>query len=435
MTKALRKEHSFKKRTTLFTRILVRLCIPLFFLGAIFTALQLTTQINALNEYYKIQSQFVFTGIRTVLLKKLKNNGLSDVRGAENAVKEAKRRYQVESINIFDVTNEEPLTTAFDGTWSEYDLQAIGTSLQKLKNQNPYHVKVNQETNSLAAYIPLVVDGHPTLVARVNFSLASVYEALATSAWILVIMLFFIVLTGFIIGRGLAKSIIKPILSLNKAAGEIMKGKLGRKVYVETGDEIEQLAYTFNHMSDTLKDMKVKAEDANPLTQLPGNQGIFRVINDRLHERQKIVLYHVDLDRFKLFNDHFGLARGDEVIKKTADVLKMAVKESGCGDDFIGHQGGDDFVLVTRPNKAEELGKKICTLFDKHVREAVYRKADIQKGYTMQLDRRRMAETGEKITRKFPLISISVAGISNAKKDISDYFASMSALTAVKKRM
>lgn len=434
MNKEVRKNHAFRKRTTLFTRILVRLCIPLFFLGAIFAALQLTTQINALNAYYKIQSQFAFTGIRSLLLKEIKSSGLSDVDRINNLVQEAKITYQIDGINIFDVTNGEPLTSNAEGVWDAEDLQAIKFSLQELKKQNPYYVRIDKETNELEAYIPLVISQElPTLVARVNFSLASIHEALATSAWILIIMFFFIILTGVFIGRGLAKSIVSPIQSLNKAASEIMKGKLDRKVYVETGDEIEQLADTFNHMSDNLKEMKGRAEDANPLTQLPGNQGIFRVVNERLHERQKMVLYHVDLDRFKLFNDHFGLGRGDEVIKKTAEILKQAVKESGSSDDFIGHQGGDDFVVVTRPNKAEELGKKICTLFDKQVREAVYRKKDIENGYTVQLDRRREAETGEKVTRKFPLISISVAGITNTKKDISDYFASMAALTAVKK--
>ena len=166
---------------------------------------------------------------------------------------------------------------------------------------------------------------------------------------------------------------------------------------------------------------------------VPGNQGIFHEIKTRIHERQKFVLFHVDLDRFKLFNDHFGLARGDEAIKKTAEVLIKAVEEKGSSNDFVGHQGGDDFVIITGPNHAQELGNMVCQYFDAEARTALYRKEDLDNGYTIQLDRRRMAETGEKIMRKFPLISISLAGVSNVKKDFADYFSCMSAAVNAKK--
>lgn len=85
------------------------------------------------------------------------------------------------------------------------------------------------------------------------------------------------------------------------------------------------------------------ARYANPLTLLPGNVPIDEHI-DRLLERQiGFCVCYCDLDAFKPFNDIYGYRRGDEIIQVTSNMLSQACD---LERDFIGHIGGDDFIIL-----------------------------------------------------------------------------------------
>lgn len=422
---------------TLFTRIMMSLTLPLLCLTLFFTALQLANQMRSLNESYQIRSRFAFESVHRAIEIAYQNAG--ETREATESLKplltELESIHNGIDIGLYDLY-ERSLLPITPGAWTEFDSKGAETGLYQKQQGQQYAAKVNKESRKLLAYIPIEdKDGNIRLIAKIEFPLANIRTALAASRWMLAIMVFMIVLTGVAIGARLSGSIVKPIKALNDATNEIMEGHLGKHVHIETGDEIQALAETFNHMSDALKEMKKKAQDSNPLTGLPGNQGIFQELKRRIHERQKFVLFHIDLDRFKVFNDHFGLAKGDEAIKKTAELMAEAVKEKGGKDDFIGHQGGDDFVLITKPNRADDLGTYIVHYFDAKIVKSLYPPKDYEQGYTLQLDRRRLAETGEEIMAKFPLLAISLAGVSNAKKDFADYFDCMSSAVNAKKEV
>jgi len=423
-------------RITLFARIMMSLTIPLLALTLLFTALQLANEMRSLRDSYQVRSKFAFESVhRTLEITPQSTLSKPDLEPLRPIIAELKTIHTGIDIVIYDL-HERQLAEISEGEWTEFDNKATEAALYQRQQGAPYLARVNKVTRKLLAYLPITdSEGAIRLIAKVTFPLANIREALAGSRWMLLIMVFMIALTGIAIGARLSGSIVKPIQILNKATQEIVEGHLGKHVHIKTGDEIQTLAETFNSMSDTLKEMKKKAQDANPLTGLPGNQGIFQELKKRIHERQKFVLFHVDLDRFKVFNDHFGLAKGDEAIKKTAELLAEVCEKKGGKDDFIGHQGGDDFVLVTRPNRAEEMGKYITEVFDARVVKALYPAKDIEQGYTMQIDRRRLAETGEEIMAKFPLIAISLAGVSNAKKDFADYFDCMSTAVTAKKEV
>ncbi|MDN5842099.1 MAG: GGDEF domain-containing protein [Alcaligenaceae bacterium] len=95
-----------------------------------------------------------------------------------------------------------------------------------------------------------------------------------------------------------------------------------------------------------LNEMQIRAaRHANPLTQLPGNVPIRRQIQHLLNAGRRFAACYADLDQFKPFNDVFGYQRGDEVIQLTGSVLTQ------CADpelDFVGHIGGDDFLILFR---------------------------------------------------------------------------------------
>ncbi len=85
------------------------------------------------------------------------------------------------------------------------------------------------------------------------------------------------------------------------------------------------------------------ARHANPLTFLPGNIPISLHIQRLLESRAGFVACYADLNNFKVFNDHFGYWRGDEMIRLLA---RLAVAHADPYVDFVGHIGGDDFLIL-----------------------------------------------------------------------------------------
>lgn len=437
MNKELRKKRPRQKKT-LFARIMIGVTLPLLFLILVFTAIQLSNEIASMNKIFKIQSRFALETIQKTLTLTLSSPGTrSNPLALPTALAELEKIHGQSRISLFDLLSHKILSRDENESWDDFDRDMLETSLHEYqKNGVPYVVKIRRELELFNAYIPVAVsDGSPVYVVKVSIPLTNMQQALINSRWSLLLMIIVIVFTGITISFRLSNSIVRPILTLNEATEEIVKGKLGKHVHIQTGDEIENLAHTFNHMSDALEKMKQEAQDANPLSGLPGNQGIFKNLKQRIHEKQKFVLFHTDLDRFKVFNDHFGLAKGDEAIVATANLLKEAKDKIGSQDDFVGHQGGDDFVIITRPQKAKELAEYITQEFDSRVVKALYPREDIERGYTLQLDRRRLAETGEEVMTEFPLLALSLAGVSNSKKDFADYFDCMSSAVSVKKEV
>jgi len=151
--------------------------------------------------------------------------------------------------------------------------------------------------------------------------------------------------------------------------------------------------------------------DANPLTKLPGNVSIINELHIRINKDELFAVCYVDLDKFKAFNDKYGFEKGDEVIKNTARILISSMQEKGTPQDFIGHIGGDDFVVVTSPEKVDSLCKKIIADFTAMV-PGLYSKEDLDKGYIMGKDRK-------KKIRKIPLLSISIGVVTNEKRKIN----------------
>jgi diguanylate cyclase (GGDEF)-like protein len=166
-------------------------------------------------------------------------------------------------------------------------------------------------------------------------------------------------------------------------------------------------------MTEELIKMKEKAENANPLTKLPGNIVIREEIEKRINENKKFTVIYCDLDNFKAFNDEYGIAQGDEAIKLTGDIFKDAVKKAGNSEDFIGHEGGDDFLLLTTPEKTQAVTDCIISEFDKRIR-SLYSLEDLNKGFIV-------AHARDGSVQNFPIMTISLAGITNEHRSIQSY--------------
>ncbi len=174
---------------------------------------------------------------------------------------------------------------------------------------------------------------------------------------------------------------------------------------VKPFDATELLARVHTLLRRTERDIA-----ANPLTRLPGNISIQAALEARLERQTRFAVLHADLDHFKAFNDRFGFDRGDQVIRETGQILRRAAKEHGAAGDFIGHIGGDDFVVVTAPEAGEPVGDSIIAQFDDRV-PAWYPAEDIARGGIAVQNRKGEME-------QYPLLSISIGMVSNATRDL-----------------
>ncbi len=151
----------------------------------------------------------------------------------------------------------------------------------------------------------------------------------------------------------------------------------------------------------------------NPLTRLPGNLAIENEIRRRFEGRLPWAVIYIDLDNFKAFNDVYGFVRGDEAIRLLASTLQQAVRCGGEDDDFVGHIGGDDFILVSHPSRAEPLARLIAATFDADVR-ALYDPADLERGWITTTDRRGAVSL-------YPVMSLSLAVVTDEYGRITNY--------------
>ncbi|HEY5921552.1 MAG TPA: response regulator [Kofleriaceae bacterium] len=171
-------------------------------------------------------------------------------------------------------------------------------------------------------------------------------------------------------------------------------------------------------------DRQARELGASPTTQLPGADAIQGDIERRLAAFDTTaVACYLDLDNLKAFNDYYGYAKANAVIRQTGDVIRYVVQRSGGPGDFIGHIAGDDFVFITSADRADEVCRAICERFD-HLIRLYYDPADRERGYIETKDR-------FGVQRKFPIMSVSIAAISLTR---SKSYAGLAELAAVGKR-
>ena len=152
--------------------------------------------------------------------------------------------------------------------------------------------------------------------------------------------------------------------------------------------------------------------DANPLTKLPGNLSIESRIERAFAENRTFAVLYVDLNQFKSYNDAYGFDAGDRVIKALARVLVDELRAGGAAE-FVGHIGGDDFIVISTPERMETLAARICEKFDAVV-PSFYSEEDRGRGYLVGVDRQ-----GNR--REFPLLSVAVGICHNRDRGLAGF--------------
>ncbi|MCG7383617.1 GGDEF domain-containing protein [Paenibacillus sp. ACRRY] len=168
----------------------------------------------------------------------------------------------------------------------------------------------------------------------------------------------------------------------------------------------------------------VRAEMAifmNPLTGLPGN----RIIDDRLYQTLQLgqfsVLY-IDLDYFKSYNDSYGFKMGDQLIQATANLLRQYFV---FPESFLGHIGGDDFIAILNHHDFRQVSEEVIAGFEK-IKRTFYNQEDLDNQFVL-------GEGRSGIHRPIPLVSVSIAVVTNASQEYEGIDQIVKEATRIKK--
>ncbi len=148
-------------------------------------------------------------------------------------------------------------------------------------------------------------------------------------------------------------------------------------------------------------DWATKQRAVNPLTGLPGGVSILAERQRRMEAGQPFAQMVLDIDFFKAFNDRYGFPRGDVAIRTVAETITRVVDEDGNPEGFVGHVGGDDFIVLTAPDNAESLAERIKEALEAEFAK-LYEEEDRQRGSVRVRNRRHEFED-------FPLMSVTIA--------------------------
>lgn len=175
------------------------------------------------------------------------------------------------------------------------------------------------------------------------------------------------------------------------------------------------------------KTMEVEVSNArhqNPLSGLPGNLMIEHSLSKHTSSGEPFSVLYIDLDNFKAFNDVYGFESGDNVIRFVAGLLNDLIPKG----NFIGHVGGDDFIVILSFYNIDAL-KAICSTitadFDSGIK-GFYTSDDLEKGYIITRNRK-----GEQ--DRFPIMTISIAGVTNRKRSFENIYQLSEHASVIKK--
>jgi GGDEF domain-containing protein len=231
--------------------------------------------------------------------------------------------------------------------------------------------------------------------------------------WVTAVLCAVGILSGIAIAMLITRNISGPIQQLKISTQEISAGKFDRLPHVTNRDELGELSVAFKEMAGRLKNLEEMNLDASPLTRLPGGVAVENVVKKRLGDNRSLAFCLLDLSNFKSFNDRYGYARGNEVIQATAKTIRRTVGDHGQEGDFVGHIGGDDFVLITVPERYEKMCSEIIAAFDRVILD-FYDPEDRQRGHIVGKTRQ-----GKEVI--FPIITISIAVVTNRMRRLENY--------------
>ncbi len=213
-------------------------------------------------------------------------------------------------------------------------------------------------------------------------------------------------LMAMIIASGQAANLLRRLKQATQQLADVV---LDQEPPSVNADAVDNLELEIRKMMRNIQASQRLCLDASPLTRLPGNRAIEQVLSDKMARNERFALCYVDLDDFKAYNDRYGYARGSELIKLTGEIIYRAKDLHAEPDSFVGHIGGDDFVVIVASEHAQSVCESIIAEFDRLI-PTYYDEADRRQGYFEGTDR-------YGTVRQFPIMTISIAVVSDSQRE------------------
>jgi diguanylate cyclase (GGDEF)-like protein len=220
--------------------------------------------------------------------------------------------------------------------------------------------------------------------------------------------------------RKFSKAMVKKIIALKETL-EKNKLRINDLVTSSTFLQDEGLknkvrdlsAFNIKAQMDAFYQDAKKNMRLHPITSLPDHFFIQQEIERRLEDTTKIAVIYADLENFRRFNQRYGYARGDKVLKFLGMLLFEKARDFGNPLDFVGHLGSDDFLILTTPDRYRQICAEVIKSFDRLVLQ-YYDKNDREAGFVNIAGRK-----GEEL--KFPIMLITMSVITNERRDLSHF--------------
>ncbi len=203
--------------------------------------------------------------------------------------------------------------------------------------------------------------------------------------------------------RSHPKSMHIPIIilsALDDSSSKVRAFELGVDDYITKPFDTDEL---LARVRTQLR--RVQQNFLSPLIGLPGGYQVELAIKQKLTSADPWSILYLDLDNFKAFNDVYGFLTGNNLIRLVGRICQDVVRDYGNPDDFVGHIGGDDYVIITTPDRAQNM---CCLISNAYKRESqvFYHPEDLRRGSISGVDRKGRPY-------QFPLVSLSIGVVNN----------------------
>jgi diguanylate cyclase (GGDEF)-like protein len=211
--------------------------------------------------------------------------------------------------------------------------------------------------------------------------------------------------------RQVSTTVNVPIImltALDQVDSKVHGFRTGADDYVTKPFDLQELRTRVEtHLRRSARD-----QSASPLTGLPGNRMIEQTLAARIKTAEPMAVLYVDLTNFKAYNDVYGWLKGDQIIRLLGTMLTNVVGELGGASDFVGHVGGDDFVVVSTPQHAATIAQQVIHRFDVDILD-FYNEETRARGYSIVKDRRGKLYHA-------PLATVAIAIVTNAHREFEN---------------
>lgn len=276
-----------------------------------------------------------------------------------------------------------------------------------ISDQNVSPKRIGEKQNELIGLIR-ELSGQTSSELNAKTQTASIIGSMSSRIYL--VFCIFSLMIGLGAALAITRNISGAIIRLKNATQEISKGKFDYAPDIHNQDELGELSHSFSEMGKRLKRLEEMYLDTSPLTHLPGGIAIENILKKRIDSGTLFAFCLVDLDNFKAYNDHYGYARGNQVIKNTALIVEEAVKKHWTDESFYGHIGGDDFVIVCSIDHYVKICEYIIETFDQTV-GTFYDSEELRNGFIRRKTRKGNEE-------KYPIMTVSIGVVTNQKRPL-----------------